>query len=321
MSSNANEIEQRRVAVPQVSVKRSSSVWVIPASVILHVLLIAVIFVQTPSLQQNAVAEPVVSVELLPEPEPPPEEEPAPEPEPPVEPENPPEQPPEPEPEPEPQENVEPAAQPDILPDIAIRPEEARLDAQDRGDSKGNEGEDKPEAPSERVPEEPAPAVSASSSDLLPATAAQGELPAGQEPPVPQEKPQSEPKDQTLEERKPLTNGALDAGGLHQMMGDLSPHRRIVQICSIEALAQIRSTDRAYAGVIGVIPYSDDGGSIEGGTLNARGGAFNLGGRWVEVEFICETDLERYRVLRFSQRIGKALSRDEAKARGFSKYE
>jgi hypothetical protein len=300
--------EERSLIGRHDKIKSSSRLWIIPASVIFHILVVA-LFVQWPQLQLNAEPEEVISLQIIPEP------------------------PPEPEPDPEaPAEEVEaepPVAEtppaPSILPNIAIRPDvETQLDAVDS--EVEQEAAVEPSEPvqeeTEPSPEEQAEAkVADEQQGFGEETSPVGELPVGEDAPEPTAKPSVEPNEQPLEERTPLSNSVIEQSGLRQILGDLPPRRRLIQICTIEAISQIRAASADYAGVRGVIPASDDGLLVEGGKLTARGGAFNLGGRWVELDFTCEADLNTYRVLSFSQRIGSELSRAEAEARGFSKYE
>jgi hypothetical protein len=306
-----------------IAAKTPTRFWIIFASVLMHVLIAVLLLVPLPLPSLNAPKEEPVSLELIVEPEPPLED---------ASQEQ--EEQPEPEPEPEPEQPEEPQSEeteeaqsqppPNILPDIAIRPEEGRLDAVDSDGQKPSEAEEQAaETPPERAPvEEPVEHPAADpSSDNLAVTSEDGELPAGQAPPLPLEKPVLAEQSDPQEERAPISASAIEGTGLRQMMGELPPNRRLTQICSIEVLPQIRATNADYARVVGLIPFSDKGGLIAGSKLTATGGAFNLGGSWVEVDFTCEVDLERYRVTRFSQKIGRALSRAEATARGFTKFE
>jgi hypothetical protein len=305
-----------------IAAKSPTRFWIVFASVVMHGVIAILLLVPLPLPSLNAQREEPVTLELIVEPEPPPEDASQEQEEQPelAEPEEPPPE------EPPPAEPEEVQSEPplSILPDIAIRPEEGRLDAVDSDGQKPSEAEEQAaEPPSEPKPvDEPVEERSDDpSEDQLSATSDDGELPVGQTPPLPIEKPVVARDSDQQEEREPISASAIEGRGLRQMMGELPPNRRLTQICSIEVLAQIRATNAEYARVVGLVPFSDEGGLIAGSKLTATGGAFNLGGSWVEVDFTCEVDLDRYRVTRFSQMIGKALSRDEAIERGFTRFE
>ena len=168
----------------------------------------------------------------------------------------------------------------------------------------------------------------------LEASAAQGEIavsPVKEEtqpdqPPVPQAKP-TEEKPAEVTEKKPvklpaaknlLSSSMLSPAQRRQMFGDLPPRRRVVQLCSTEALAQIQSAGFAARGMI---PYSDTGGRISGNSIDASGGAFNTGNGWHDVSFQCEVDLENYTVTEFRFKIGNEVSPEDAKKRGFTRFQ
>lgn len=102
------------------------------------------------------------------------------------------------------------------------------------------------------------------------------------------------------------------------MFGDLPPRRRIVNLCSTEALAQIQNAGFAARGMI---PTSDTGRKISGSSIDATGGAFNVGGTWYDVSFQCDVDLENYAVtaFRFKNRQRDIARRREK--RGFTRFQ
>lgn len=298
--------------------KPTMRLWIIPASILAHLVVCALLFVQWPDLQLNAAPEQTVSLELVaPEELPVPEAEEAPE-EPPSEEEAPEEPAPEEQPEAPSAEASQP--EPNILPNIAIRPEETRLDAVDTG-----EAAEAPEDVNEEEQEIAQQPPRANESEygefgFGEATSEVGDLPAGDIAPIPAAKPDLAKVEPELEEKEPLANAAIEEMGLRQIMGDLPPRRRLIQICTMEAIAQIQRHSAKYAAVRGVVPGSDEGLKINGGSLIGRGGAFNVAGQWTEIEFDCEADLETFKVLAFRQKIGRRLSQDEVKARGFDRF-
>lgn len=319
--------------------------WVIPASVLLHVLVVGAFFLQWPE-QTATPAEPEsVSVEIVP---PPPEPE-APAPEPEAEkPEEKPEaaQPPPPPPPPPPAEEKpeEPETPMQSLPSIPIRPDPPQMDAEDNPGQpeepvEETTQEDKPETP--ETPNQPPPPPESSAAPP-PSESADGELPPVEKSeetaedivsaePQPEEAKEEKPKLSVEEEaikrgealpetKEVLSNRRLANPSMRHMLGELPPNRRIVQMCSIEALEQLRSTRSDTEQPVGIVPFSDKGGLIQGRVLNATGGAYNTGQAWYGVDFYCEVDLDDYVVTSFRMKVGASVPKSEWAQRGFPKY-
>nr|WP_121651044.1 DUF930 domain-containing protein [Agrobacterium fabrum] len=308
--------------------------WAVPVSVLLHLVVVALFFFELP----ERIAEPQepesVNVELVP----PPEEKKAEEPTPPAtaaKEEKP--QPPPPPPPAPPKEDVKPTPQPQAtLPAIAMRPEEMQADKQDKPgkaeDAEKSEASEEPASQPEKAADAK-PAPPAANSDLQ-ASAQQGEIAVSpvkeetqpEQPPVPQAKPAEEKPAEVAEKKAAklpaakslLSSALLTPAQRRQMFGDLPPRRRIVQLCSTEALAQIQGAGFAARGMI---PYSDTGGRISGNSIDASGGAFNTGNGWHDVSFQCEVDLENYTVTEFRFKIGNEVSPEDAKKRGFAQFQ
>jgi len=306
----------------------------VPVSVLLHLVVVALFFFELP----ERIAEPQepesVNVELVP----PPEEKKAEEPPPPAtaaKEEKP--QPPPPPPPAPPKEDVKPTPQPQAtLPAIAMRPEEMQADKQDKPgkaeDAEKSEASEEPASQPEKAADAK-PAPPAANSDLQ-ASAQQGEIAVSpvkeetqpEQPPVPQAKPAEEKPAEVAEKKAAklpaakslLSSALLTPAQRRQMFGDLPPRRRIVQLCSTEALAQIQGAGFAARGMI---PYSDTGGRISGNSIDASGGAFNTGNGWHDVSFQCEVDLENYTVTEFRFKIGNEVSPEDAKKRGFAQFQ
>ncbi len=305
-----------------------------PVSVLLHLAVVAIFLFELPERIVEPQEPESISVDLVPPPEekkaeeaPPPDEEKAKEEKP---------QPPPPPPA-SPAEEAKPSPPPQAtLPAIAMRPEETQADPEDKPgkteEAEKTEPSEEPASQPEKTAEEK-PAPPAANSDLQ-ASAEQGEIAVSplkeeappEQPPVPQAKPADE-KPAEVEEKKPaelpaaknlLSSSMLSPAQRRQMFGDLPPRRRIVQLCSTEALAQIQG-----AGFVarGMIPYSDTGGRISGNSIDASGGAFNTGNGWHDVSFQCEVDLENYTVTEFRFKIGNEVSPEDAKKRGFTRFQ
>ncbi len=304
--------------------------WAVPISVLLHLAVVAAVLFELPERIAAPPEPDSISVDLVPPPEEKKEEEGKPPAARQAEQEKPPS------PAPPVEEAKVSAPMPSTLPAIAVRPEETRADREDRP-GKAQEGEKTQAAEDETAPqpkktieEKPAPAAN---SDLK-ASAEQGEIAVSpvvddskpEQAPVPQPKPAEEKPEEQAEENKAklpkakslLSSSMLSATQRRQMFGDLPPRRRIVQLCSTEALAQIQGAGFAARGVI---PYSDTGGRISGNAIDASGGAFNTGDTWRDVSFQCEVDLENYAVTEFRFKIGNALRPEEAKRRGFTQFQ
>lgn len=305
--------------------------WAVPVSVLLHLAVVAIFLFELPERIVEPQEPESISVDLVP----PPEEKKAEEAPPPGE-EKAKEEKPQPPP-PPPAEEAKPSPPPQAtLPAIAMRPEETQADPEDKPgkteEAEKTEPSEEPASQPEKTAEEK-PAPPAANSDLQ-ASAEQGEIAVSplkeeappEQPPVPQAKPADE-KPAEVEEKKPaklpaaknlLSSSMLSPAQRRQMFGDLPPRRRIVQLCSTEALAQIQG-----AGFVarGMIPYSDTGGRISGNSIDASGGAFNTGNGWHDVSFQCEVDLENYTVTEFRFKIGNEVSPEDAKKRGFTRFQ
>lgn len=99
-----------------------------------------------------------------------------------------------------------------------------------------------------------------------------------------------------------------------QALGELPPNRRIVQLCSIEALEQVRHA-RPDAFPDALVPYAWSGGIIENHVLRAKGGAFRSKNNWHNVDFRCEVNADTTEVVAFSFAIGGAVPKSQWQAR------
>lgn len=328
--------------------------WTIPVSVVLHLAIAGAFFLQLPDFPAQVAEPESISVDLVPPPEPPP---PPPEPEKEPEQEKPAEAepPPPPPPPPAPAEEAQQSAAMPTLPAIPIRPEPQKDDAEDNPGtrpedeaSSADNNEETSETADEPVeitneptdqpdPNAEAETASASLEENPPLSVSEGELappdPKDAEPEEkvedakPQEKPieekkvEASPKNDAPKKlenaKKLLSDRVLDNPGMRSMLGDLPPNRRIVQMCSIEALAQIRQARASSGGPDGIVPFSEQGGLISGNVLDATGGAFNVGPRWFDVTFRCEVNLDSFNVTSFQYQIGSAVSAADAVKRGF----
>lgn len=111
---------------------------------------------------------------------------------------------------------------------------------------------------------------------------------------------------------------ALSDPRVKQAIGRLPPKRRIVQLCTIEALEQIRR-QRPDAFPDMLVPFGPSGGFVSADGMSANGGAFRSGTKWYAVDFKCEVDAETTSVVSFSYAFGKVIPKSEWAARQLPK--
>lgn len=328
----------------------NSKIGVFSASIFLHVFVLALFFFGLPEIPIEAEQPESVSVEMISEPEitvPPQEEEaePQPEPEQQVDPmeedtsevEPPPAAPEEPVSETETEEPVTPTIT--TLPNIAIRPSETQLDetdnpsgieadedvsgAQDGSEDVKDDGLE--EGITDGDTENPQPEAADNEADLAPdedteltsdlSVADEGDFPivvSDKDAPIPQPRPANSSSSGARKQATSLRGGNSQYDpSFRQLLGQLPPNRQIIQLCSVEAIAQIRAERSDMTQMDGLVPFADKGGFIRGNSLDANGGAYNIGLRWFNFSFDCQVDLDRLIVTSFSYEMGDELTRDE----------
>jgi hypothetical protein len=313
--------------------------------VLLHVVVIGVFYFQLAETPVKPAEPDSVSVELVepPKEEPPPEAKKAKEakkPEPPLPPPPPVQTPQQPTP--------SSAPSPAMLPPVALRPEQTQLDEKDQPRRQENTGgEAKPEpSPSKQSEadtkaDQPTVEQDDAKDDPLKAAmqgvpqAATGEIATAETQNdqvaavVPTPKPKTnETKSDTEKKvpgsgdpklkpaRKILSGPALADPMSRQFLAELPPQKRLVQLCTAEALAQIFAARAGQRGPGGLARSAGKGSAISANVLDARGWAFNVGTEWYAFDFRCEADTDNYAVTGFSYNIGSKLSASEAKQRG-----
>ncbi|MGD9737770.1 MAG: DUF930 domain-containing protein [Bauldia sp.] len=97
---------------------------------------------------------------------------------------------------------------------------------------------------------------------------------------------------------------------LRETMRTLEWSERIVQLCNIEGLEQIRL---AEAGTMpdALISYAFAEPTLTGTTLEAEGGAFRSDRRWYAVRFSCTVSAELDRVTEFRFAVGDPIPEEE----------
>ncbi len=149
--------------------------------------------------------------------------------------------------------------------------------------------------------------------------------------PASEEKPQPEAKkEQAAEPVKPKTNEkastltpakelfsqeSLSSFRVRQSARKMSARDRIKQLCTIEALEQVRR-QRPGSFPDLLVPFGHSGGRISDYALNASGGAFRSRGDWYNINFKCTVDNSRSKVVSFSFAVGDRVPRGEWSSRG-----
>lgn len=96
-----------------------------------------------------------------------------------------------------------------------------------------------------------------------------------------------------------------------QAIGKLPMKDRMVQVCSIEALEQIR---RQKAGAFPDI-LAPIGSETQGTRFAVKNGAFRSQGKWYEVRFQCQVNADAMNIEDFRYNIGQAIPESEWQAR------
>lgn len=294
--------------------------WGMPTSVGLHLMLALLLLVQLPELSPPA-KEQSISVELVPPPRPrekPPEKQDAPKPQ---------------QARPQPRAFESASARGDKerprrpqLPPAAPRltdiprpaPEQPRTPAERQSEAGENKIETKNALAELRVESEES--VDGAENAEVPRSA-----PAPQQKPVrdeakaddaqtPEEAGSQRLGPALVEAKEIYSKDALSDPRVKQAIGRLPPKKRIVQLCSIEALEQVRR-QRPNAFPDMLVPFGPSGGSISAAGMSASGGAFRSRAKWYAVDFRCEVDAESTSIVSFSYAIGKAIPKSEWAAR------
>ncbi|MBD9650907.1 DUF930 domain-containing protein [Ensifer sp. ENS09] len=88
-----------------------------------------------------------------------------------------------------------------------------------------------------------------------------------------------------------------------QALINLPVKRRILQLCNLEALEQIRS-QRPDTPPEGLVPFGPKGGFIAKNRMDASGGAYQNKSNWYDVDFNCVVNEDATEVTSFSIAIG-----------------
>ncbi|MEJ5021415.1 DUF930 domain-containing protein [Ochrobactrum vermis] len=273
--------------------------WGLPASVALHLTLALLFLVRLPELPSPA-SEQSVNVELVQPP--PPEKKPQ------QAPKRPEQAPPPPPPQPQAfesaaarQEVKSPPEQdlPPTTPEEVQKPDEPSEAA---ASTDADKTEEKPSVaetqPGEQLPQTEKP----SESGQLAAETAQPAQDQKAEAPKP-----ATPAKKLTRAREIYSKDAMSDPRVKQALGKLAPKDRIIQICSIEALEQVRRHRR------GAFPdmLAREGGSVSTSGLTVSDGAFRSQRKWYAIDFTCKANAETMVINSFSYNIGPAIPEGE----------
>ena len=110
--------------------------------------------------------------------------------------------------------------------------------------------------------------------------------------------------------------GILNEPGMERIrktMGTLADSERVVQLCNIEGLEQIRHATSIYAPDT-LVPYAMADMDGSGLTLLASGGAFRSRRRWFGITFRCSVAPDYSGVTSFSFKLGSEIPKDQWEA-------
>ncbi len=269
--------------------------WGAPISVALHLLLLLLLFVRLPDAPRPA-PEQSVNVDLVPPPKP--KEKPRKKPE---------------------KQQPKPAAP-------AAPPPQAFESASDKPDKETKaQPELPPSAPEKGETSDggkPAEAKPPASEPILHAQGAQPDdasaAPAQQGRPVAQKQPATDANkpdaarsplksDNFKPARRLYAKEALADPRVKQALGKLPPKERIAQMCSIEALEQIRH--HRPGDVPDMLARNDS--AISETSLTVHDGAFRSRAQWYAIGFRCEADTKTMAIKSFSYDIGRPIPESE----------
>lgn len=248
--------------------------WGLGASVLLHLAVAFLLIVRLPSLAEPQ-PEQAVNVELVP-PEPP-----AP-----------------PKPEQDKPEQDRPKQDKPVPPPAAAKPQAFESALAEK------QQEQEPEKPDTQEQKTTENAEEAAEQELQaqggPATSGTAERPA--------KAPAAKPEKQKLTAaRKLYAKDALADPRVKQALGRLPPRERIIQVCNIEALEQIRHHRP------GTFPdmLARDGGSVSQSGMTVSDGAFRSHGQWYALDYKCEANTKTMEIVSFRYAIGAAIPKSQ----------
>lgn len=158
--------------------------------------------------------------------------------------------------------------------------------------------------------------------------------------PIPQVKPQDRPVDAAVSDPQKLASAdgadtrpsrppaelkrakelysadTLSDPRVRQALGKLPRDRRIVQMCMIETLEQVRRT-REDTVPQGLFFDPRNGSPIAGQVMTANGAAYKTAQGWIDVDFKCTVNAEADGITAFSFAVGGSVPKSQWQARRF----
>lgn len=112
---------------------------------------------------------------------------------------------------------------------------------------------------------------------------------------------------QMLQAKKIYSKDALSNPRVKQALGKLSPTDRVIQICGIEALEQIRHHRSD------IVPdmMARNGGALTSSSLKMSGGAFRSRAKWYNLDFDCRVNPKDMAVSSFQYAIGDPIAKKD----------
>lgn len=98
---------------------------------------------------------------------------------------------------------------------------------------------------------------------------------------------------------------------IRQALGKLPKRDRMLQICGIEALEQVRhQRPNTFPDML-----APSGGTVSGNSFSVRNGAFRSRARWYAIYFVCQLDDKAMQITQFSYAIGAEIPPAQWRAR------
>ncbi|MCI5076229.1 DUF930 domain-containing protein [Oricola sp.] len=132
-------------------------------------------------------------------------------------------------------------------------------------------------------------------------------LPAPTQPPQASQ-PEAAP-DATIVARRFLSSQVLAdprSADAKAALGQMLPDEKMVQLCAIEAMAQIAALDDRYSPDL-VATYAMDRLTLRGSVVDAPGAAFRSGGIWYNLAFTCGLAPDLSAIASFEYRLGREI--------------
>lgn len=98
--------------------------------------------------------------------------------------------------------------------------------------------------------------------------------------------------------------------GARRALPQLAPQERVIQLCNIEALAQLRQQRSGFQPDL-VIPYAMKDANVTGQILEAKGAAIRSKRHWYGLAFNCEVAPDFKTVVAFEFLLGAEISKDQ----------